>query len=205
MAVINQVDYEAIPGVARQMRTLGQELNNELTTAYAKVSEMHNYWYGNRYNELVKGFNGMIPGLNELLGLVVREIPYALETIANNYGKADKGVNITSASMIEPKKIAELAVPSDVGMKFLSNEVGNIKNGITTNFNKTKEKMNALETTFNKITWQSESATTFKAKFKSLKNDIINALDEVETSFNKLMTQAINDMQAIEKANNING
>ena len=61
MARIINVDYEAIPAQAQQMRTYGQDLNNELTTAYQSIADMHNSWYGQRYNALVKEFNNIIP------------------------------------------------------------------------------------------------------------------------------------------------
>ena len=48
MAKITTVDYEAIPGKAAQMRSQGQELNNQLTTVYQDVANMHNVWYGKR-------------------------------------------------------------------------------------------------------------------------------------------------------------
>ena len=81
MARISEVDYEAIPGQAAQMRSLGQALNSEMTTAYQSVAAMHESWYGIRYNALVKEFNNLIPIINEMLKLVVQEIPFALETI----------------------------------------------------------------------------------------------------------------------------
>ena len=203
MAKITQVDYEAIPAIARQMRTLGQELNSELTASYASITNLHNYWYGKRYNELVKGFNSMVVGLNELLSLVVGEIPYALEMVANNYGKADKGANVTNAVKTEPKRVAQLAIPNDVGMKFLTNEVTSIRNSVSTNFSKSKDKMSSIEATFNKITWQSEAATAFKSRFKSLRDQIVKSLDEIEVSFKNLMTQTLNDMQSTENANTV--
>ena len=70
MARIMNVDYEAIPGKAQQMRSQGEELNTELTTAYQSITDMHNAWYGKRYNELVKSFNNIIPQINEMLQLV---------------------------------------------------------------------------------------------------------------------------------------
>ena len=66
MANITSVDYEAMPSQANQMRNYGQELNTELTNAYNSISEMHNSWYGKRYNSLVEQFNKMAPDINEL-------------------------------------------------------------------------------------------------------------------------------------------
>ena len=57
MARIDRVDYVAMPGQAKKMREYALELNSELKAAYSNVAEMHNAWYGIRYNELVKDFN----------------------------------------------------------------------------------------------------------------------------------------------------
>ena len=61
MARIEGVDYEAMPGQANEMRGHGRQLNTELSKVYSSVEEMHNSWYGKRYNELVKSFNEIIP------------------------------------------------------------------------------------------------------------------------------------------------
>ena len=105
MAQIDHVDYEAMPRQAKQMREYAIELNGEIRTAYSNVGEMHNSWYGIRYNELVKDFNELVPQVNDLLKLVVTDIPFAVETIANNYAQADKGQNVTSAEETAANKI----------------------------------------------------------------------------------------------------
>lgn len=203
MAKITNVDYTAIPNHARQMRTLGQELNKELTTAYQSVGNMHNCWYGKRYNELAKEFNKIIPTINELLDLVVGQIPYTLETIANNYSQVDQGTNITSASQTAPNKITEVSMPNDVGMRFETTEVQTIKTNISNNFKNSKEKMNAIETEYKKVNWKSDASEAFTVKFTKLKTDIITAFDNIESSFAKLMQQTLDDMQATESANTV--
>ena len=84
MARIDRVDYVAMPGQAKKMREYALELNSELKAAYSNVAEMHNAWYGIRYNELVKDFNGLVEQINELLDLVVTKVPFTIETIAKN-------------------------------------------------------------------------------------------------------------------------
>ena len=203
MARISEVDYEAIPGQASQMRSQGQALNNEMTTAYQSVAEMHNSWYGQRYNALVKEFNNLIPTVNEMLKLVVQEIPFALETIANNYSMADRGSNVTGANQTPPNNIAELGISNDVGMRFLTNEVTSVKNNVSTNFKNSVEKMNEIESTYNTIQWQSEAADAFKAKFTKLKSQIISSFENINSQFSTLMEQTLSDIQATENANTV--
>ena len=203
MANILNVDYEAIPAIARQIRAHAQELNTEMESVYTSIAEMHNSWYGVRYNSLVKDFNNMMPEVNELLDLVVGDIPYVLETIANNYSQADKGSNVTSAAKTPPKKVTTLATPNDVGMKFLTNEVTATKEKVSTNFKNAKEKMNMIESTYNRINWSSEASEAFKVKFTKLKNNIVAAFENIEVQFTKLMAQTLEDVQTAENANTV--
>lgn len=203
MARIMNVDYEAIPGQAQQMRSLGQELNSELTTAYQSIADMHNAWYGKRYNELVKSFNNIVPQINELLQLVVGEIPFALETVANNYSQADKGANVTGANNTAPAKISNLTVSNDVGMKFLTSEVSATQSKVSSNFKNAKEKMNSIESAYSQIQWESEAAESFKARFQKLKGEIVSAFEEIESQFTQLMNQAQEDIQSAETANTV--
>ena len=203
MAKIDHVDYEAMPRQAKAMREYALELNNELRTAYSNVGEMHNSWYGVRYNELVKDFNELIPQVNDLLKLVVTEIPFAVETIANNYAQADKGQNVTSAEETSANNIENLPITNDVGMRFMTAEVANTQRSVSEKFDASKELMNKIESEYNRVDWQSEASESFKARFNKLKNDILMAFDNINNEFSKLMTQTQQDIETTEKANTV--
>lgn len=203
MAKIDHVDYEAMPRQAKAMREYALELNNELRTAYSNVGEMHNSWYGVRYSELVKDFNELIPQVNDLLKLVVTEIPFAVETIANNYAQADKGQNVTSAEETSANNIENLPITNDVGMRFMTAEVANTQRSVSEKFDASKELMNKIEAEYNRVEWQSEASESFKARFNKLKNDILMAFDNINNEFSKLMTQTQQDIETTEKANTV--
>lgn len=203
MAKIDHVDYEAMPRQAKAMREYALELNNELRTAYSNVGEMHNSWYGVRYNELVKDFNELIPQVNDLLKLVVTEIPFAVETIANNYAQADKGQNVTSAEETSANNIENLPITNDVGMRFMTAEVANTQRSVSEKFDASKELMNKIEAEYNRVEWQSEASESFKARFNKLKNDILMAFDNINNEFSKLMIQTQQDIETTEKANTV--
>ncbi len=203
MAKIDHVDYEAMPRQAKAMREYALELNNELRTAYSNVGEMHNSWYGVRYNELVKDFNELIPQVNDLLKLVVTEIPFEVETIANNYAQADKGQNVTSAEETSANNIENLPITNDVGMRFMTAEVANTQRSVSEKFDASKELMNKIEAEYNRVEWQSEASESFKARFNKLKNDILMAFDNINNEFSKLMTQTQQDIETTEKANTV--
>lgn len=203
MAKIQNVDYEAIPAKASTMRETGIQLNTELTTAYQSITDMHTNWYGKRYHALVVDFNNMIPQLNEMLELVVGEIPYTLETVANNYSKVDQGSNIVAANKTAPTKIAEITLPTDVGMKFLTTEVSTVQTNVSTNFENAKECMNTYETILGQVQWESEASEAFRTKFATLKANIISSFENIKTQFVNLMTQAQSDIQSAESSNTV--
>ena len=203
MAQIMNVDYEAMPNQAKQMREYAKELNSTLKVAYSNVQEMHNSWYGMRYNELVKDFNELSPKLNKLLDLVVKEIPFALETIANNYAQADRGQNVTSAEETVPNIIEELPIMNDVGMRFITNDVANTQRIISEKFEASKDLMNKIEAEYAKVQWQSEASDSFKSRFAQLKSEIMASFDNINTQFVNLMNQTQQDIETPEKANTV--
>ena len=203
MANIIKVDYEAIPRQTMSMRTHGKELNAELTNAYKSIEEMHRSWFGQRYNSLVVEFNKIIPSINELLSLVVDEIPFTLDTVANNYALADRGAGVTKAAKELPQKIADINMPSDIGMGFITSEVEAVQQSVSRNFQNARDKMNLIETEYGKITWQSEAADAFKTRFQKLKTEISNSFDNLNTQFTNLMNATKEDMQKTENANTL--
>ena len=203
MANIQNVDYEALPRQAKQMRESGKKLNSELKKAYASIGTMHRSWYGKRYNDLVSEFNRILPQINQILELVVGEIPFTLETVANNYSQADKGSKVTQAVKEAPNKIATLSVPNDVGMKFVEGDVASVQKSVSDNFNNAKEQMNSIDAQYKKIAWKSDASEAFKASFTKLKTNILKSFDEINSSFTKLMNQTKDDIKKTESANTV--
>ena len=197
------VVIEAKPRLAKAMSEYALELNSELRAAYTNIGEMHNSWYGVRYNELVKDFNELIPQINDLLKLVVTEIPFAVETVANNYAQADKGQNVTSAEETSANNIENLPITNDVGMRFMTSDVANTQRNVSAKFDSSKELMNKIESEYNRVDWQSEASESFKARFEKLKNDILSAFDNINNEFSKLMTQTQEDIENTEKSNTV--
>lgn len=204
MANIQNVDYEAMPRQAKQMRNYGKELNRNLLDAYKSIEDMHSSWYGKRYNDLVKEFNRMTNEINEILQLVVTDLPFTLETVANNYSQADSGKNATTASKESVRKIQNIKLSNDVGMKFVTSNVVNVKESVSKNFKSALDKMDAINTEYNKIKWQSEAATQFKQKFTKLKTSITKAFTEINSNFTNLMKQTQEDIEKTENANKVN-
>ena len=204
MAKVEYVDYKDLAVKAKEIRSHAQTLNDELSKAYQSVIEMHQSWYGKRYNELAKDFNELAPSINELLKITVGEIPFALETVSNNFSQADTGANATSAQQTAEKKMPNVPAPNDVGMRFMTEQVTATKNKVSTNFKNANTEMNTIESVYNKISWKSESSEAFRAKFTKLKAKIVKDIEEVNAQFTKLMQQTLDDIATTEKKNTVN-
>ena len=204
MANIGGVSYEQMPQIAAKMREDAVSLNQEISSAYSSIANMHNDWYGVRYNDLVKAFNNLIPSLNEMLELVVVKIPFAMQTIANNYAMADRGENVVSVGNESANKIQNITISNDVGMRFMTDRVSDVQSRVSNNFRSAKNLMNNIESTFSNLPWQSDSAEVFRSTFIKLKNDIVTEFENIDTQFVKLMQQAQQDIENAERANNIN-
>lgn len=203
MSKIRRADYEIIATQAKKIREHGKQLNSEIIKVYSNLESMHEFWYGKRYNTLLKVFNTIIPQVNEMLEIVVGKLPYVLELIANNYSKVDIGQNETVADNTKPNRIKELVITNDEGMRFLSGKVIDMQEEISKCFERAKYEMNQIEIEYSKILWESESSELFKQKYCQLKNAIIVLLENVDVEFKKLMAQTENNIEGAEKNNTV--
>ena len=202
MAKIESVDYNDLPRVANTISSTATQLYNELKNAYAEVSNMHNNWYGKRYNALVTEFNNLVPELNEMLKLTMHDIPYTLRLVANNYSQADGAGNIQTATD-DANTIAQLSTFNDTGMRFVTENVEASQKKVTGNFTNASNDMDQIYTDFKTAKWTSEAATAFDSKLNSLKNSIKAQLENLNKSFVSLMTQTLSDMASTETANTV--
>ena len=203
MSKVEIVDYNDLAIKAKDIRNHAKELNEQFTKIYQEITAMHQGWYGKRYNELAKDFNELAPTINEMLKLTYGEIPFALETVANNFSQADTGSNTTSAQQTQETKMPNVPTPNDVGMRFMETQVRDTKTKVTSSFKNANTKMQEIETTYNKITWKSESAEAFRAKFTKLKNQITKEIEQINSQFDKLMEQAMEDLRITEQKNTV--
>lgn len=203
MAKVEYVDYKDLAVKAKDIRSHAETLNKELTTAYKSIIDMHKAWYGNRYNELAKDFNELAPSIDEMLKITVTEIPFALETVANNFSQADSGVNATSAQQTQSLKMENVPTPNDIGMRFITEEVTTIKESVKNNLKNAVTEMDSIESTYNKISWKSESSEAFRVKFTKLKSQITEEIETINAQFDKLMKQTLDDIQTTENKNTV--
>jgi len=202
-ARIDEVDYQGFPRVAKGMRDDAVKMNKEITELYNTLKEMKKDWYGPRYDDLVKGFNKMIPDFDNMLKLTVTKVPFTLETIANNYAKVDMGKAVTTAIEKATKKIANVALSAKKTLRFEDNDVDAKRKKMEKNLDKVNDLMNSIEAKYNKINWKSDASDEFKKTFKSLKTNIVKNTTAIKKDFKKLMDQSAEDMRKAEQANKV--
>lgn len=203
MSVNLHVDYKRMPKQAQQMREQGIELNNELIKVYDNVDKMRKNWYGERYNELLKFFNALIPQINDMTKLVVDGFPSTLESISNNYSGADKGNTVTSVNTGMAKQIQKITDSPITTFGFNTIIVRDVQNQVKTGFTKSIDKMNQIESIYKGIDWNSDSANNFRNKFTKLKTEIIQAFNEINKQFKELMDKAVEDVEKSEKSSDV--
>lgn len=200
---IDNVDYNGFPKVAKGMRSDAEMLNKQVKELYERLAEMKKDWYGPRYDELVKAFNRMIPDLNKILDLTVTQMPFTIETIANNYAKVDIGKGITSAIETATKKIADVVESGKQKLRFDETKVIADKQKMDTNLNRVLELMDSIEEKYKTLDWKSDASDEFEKTFKKLKSNISSNISNTKKQFKELMDKTISDMKGTESANTV--
>lgn len=158
-----KIDYESIPNQANRIRNTALEINDRILDVYKQVAEMHAHWYGKRYNELVSKFNELAPQFNKFLEVIVSQIPYMFDAIANDFSGIDIQQNVATARKEGYKSIQEIQIFNDVGMRYLQSEVDPYQTEIVSDFRSAKELMDSMQKTVEQIILQCDGADEFRS------------------------------------------
>lgn len=202
MASISEVNYEEIPGKANEIQQQGTQLNAELSSAWNSVNELRSTWHGLRYNTLISYFNNITDSVNQLLKLVICEIPETLGTVARNYAAAD-GSSVAAVGAGSVTMIETLSDSDTSTMAYNSGNASDVQSAVNGNISNAEDYMNSIESIFTGINWQSEASEIFRQKFASLKSQIVDALTNINTQFTNLMQAAQADIEGAESANTV--
>lgn len=202
MASISEVNYEEIPGKANEIQQLGTQLNAELSSAWNSVNELRSSWHGLRYNTLISYFNNITDSVNQLLKLVICEIPESLGTVARNYAAAD-GTTVPAVGAGSITMIETLSDSDTSSLAYNSGTASEVQSAVNGNISNAEDFMNSIESTFTSINWQSEASEAFRQKFTSLKSQIVDALTNINSQFTNLMQEAQSDIEGAESANTV--
>lgn len=196
-----KIDYENMPTQSKSIRSRAIELNNKLLEVYRKIAEMHICWYGKRYNELVTKFNELAPQLNQFLEVIVGEVPYMFEQIANTVSDVDIKQNVAVPQKESVQKIQALPLINDVGMRYISKEVEEINTDVMRLFQEVEDIMQEIDRIVNQIKLECDGSEEFKRQFARLSETFQYTIGNVETQFAKLMQQDKELIETAEKKN----
>lgn len=202
MASISEVNYEEIPGKANEIQQQGTQLNAELSSAWNSVNELRSTWHGLRYNTLISYFNNITDSVNQLLKLVICEIPETLGTVAKNYAAAD-GSSVAAVGAGSVTMVETLSDSDTSTMAYNSGNASDVQSAVNGNISNAEDYMNSIESIFAGINWQSEASEAFSQKFAKLKAQIVDALTNISTQFTNLMQAAQSDIEGAESANTV--
>ena len=199
-----KIDYENVPAQSKNIRNGAIEVNNKLLESYRKIAEMHVCWYGKRYNELVTYFNELVPQLNQFLNVIVGEVPYMFEKIANTISDVDIQQNVAVPQKESIQKLEALPLIDDVGMRYISKEVDEISNEIMQLLQAAEDSMESVKRTVDNVESECEGSAEFKNEFTTLNNAFEYVINNIKTQFTKLMQADRELMEKAEKENSAN-
>ena len=183
MSSVVVIDYENIPTNSNAIRNYAKEINQKLLDVYKQIEGLHEYWYGQRYNELVAEFNKIVANLNQFLNILVLEVPSVYEQIANEFSNVDIQKNIATIQKEDAIKIQEIEIKKDEGMKFITSDAERIQKLITTDFNDTSTLIDSIQRAMVQINIKCDGIDEFKTKQKNseiTEDDLRNAETEIQ-------------------------
>ena len=195
------IDYENIPAQSKNIRGLAREINNKLLNVYGKIAEMHVCWYGKRYNELVTNFNELVPQFNQFVDVIVGEVPYMFEKIANSISDVDVKYNVAVPQRESVQKIQLLPVIDDVGMRYISAEVDEINTNVVKLLQDAEDTMEGIKRIVEQINIDCDGSAEFKNQFSRLSDAFQYTINNVEKQFTELMKQDKELIETAEKKN----
>lgn len=196
-----EIDYENIPAQSKNIRGLAREINNKLLSVYGKIAEMHVCWYGKRYNELVTNFNELVPQFNQFVDVIVGEVPYMFEKIANSISDVDVKYNVAVPQRESVQKIQLLPVIDDVGMRYISAEVDEINTNVVKLLQDAEDTMEGIKRIVEQINIDCDGSAEFKNQFSRLSDAFQYTINNVEKQFSELMKQDKELIETAEKKN----
>ena len=89
-------------------------------------------------------------------------------------------------------------------LTFDSNTAESALSIVKSNFQSVQDDLEKYKSQFNSLDWESPAAENFNARFESLSTKLRESFSNLCMSFDKAMTQAREDMEKADSANNIN-
>ena len=203
MGVKIVVDYENIPSKSKKIREYARQINGKLLDIYSQLEKMQNSWNGARYEELIKIYTSLIPVFNKSLEIVVTEIPYMFEVIANSFSTIDIQRKIIIAQRETPKKITAITKTKSKSLKYFGFLVEKDKKAILADFNEINNLLDNIGIIIGQIQIESDAMVEFKTSVKRFINEYKKLINTNSKKFSTIMDQIKNIIELAEKNNTI--
>lgn len=197
------IDYENLPRQSSNIRNSAVQINKKLAEVYNKIGNMHENWYGMRYNDLVRGLNSIIPQLNQFLSVIETDLPYVIEAISNNFSEVDIKQRVTTEQKTNIQNIQPIPVVNDIGLRYLDVEVENVRKEVVADLNEIRGIMEDIGGTVGQLVMECDGSEEFKSQFSKLKESFNQSLSNIENTVVEYMNKTKIQIEKAEKANTV--
>ena len=202
-----RLTFEEMSSLAGTVNSMGGDVRNYFKAAYTRLQNMSADWYGTRYNELMRSFNGELRNLvNQMIDLTEHIIPVEIEKIRNNYARVNGDALVNRIADVKPEQISEIPMSETASLHFDDAKVEEAKKEVLNNFMNADERVGDIKSSINSMSsWEGEASETFNRKINELQASINKAIEEIKTQFNSAMEAASKDYNLAENKNSNKG
>lgn len=200
---IGNADYEEFPQIAKDMRNIGEELNQSIVKVYKTLSNLRLNWYGIYYDRTVKAFSepDLLEMINKSVEIAYKTFPDLLVRAANNYSGFDRDAAVGTEGNPNVIKVVPIEVTNERRLRFVEAEVSNAQIEIEKEFNEAIGYMEAIKNAFDRVQWESGAATIFKELFLNNKIEITRKFEDLKTCMTDNIKQA-REAAGVTESNN---
>lgn len=212
-AKIEEVDYDGIMRQANKIADRASNMQNYIKQAFQRMDQMRNNWFGDSYDNFIRGVNMSIPGLNNTFMNTVVTYPMEIAAKARSLASANQAhvsVGLPANTAIQLADITLTGKGSK--LRFREDQVRDDQANIKTNFENAKSEVDKAINEANnlKSEWQSVSGDRniqeLVQSFNRVKNIIAGLQDSLDSciSAQALTVNALESAaQAVDTAGNI--
>ena len=202
-ANITEVDYDGIMQQANKIAKHANEMQKNIKEAFDKINSMSEHWFGNSYDNFVRGANLSITGLNTTFMSTV--VTYPLEIAAK--AKSLAAANQSQVNTAFPNELAlqlEEVPLTNKGSKlrFKEEQIKSDQAAINNKFDAAMEDLdNAVrEANGLKETWQSVSGDNNIRELVAALNRVKGVINGLKASLDSCITAQAVTVNALEAA-----
>ena len=180
-------------------------INNEYPTVFDNLKEannifddMKNYWYGERYQKMLKIWNQVVPNFNDQLK-TLSELARVMSGMLKNYTMAD--TDVVSVKHVEPKKLTAITVKTDKNINIDTVKLTNSNKVVLSKINVAKQSIEKIINIAKKADWKSPAVDTFNSALVKMHTNLMSSIDSIKKAVDENLTATVNEFNKADKAN----